>query len=85
MNMKLVCFVVGFAVAALAIPAIAGVNANAKVAVHVMLHAPRTCIKNFPSIVSCHDIVYEIGNQDVDAFPVFFDSTFPIRFCQTLS
>ena len=43
MNTKLVCLVVCFAVVALAAPALAGLNANAKVSVHVIPHASRTC------------------------------------------
>jgi uncharacterized repeat protein (TIGR01451 family) len=48
-------------------------NPDAKVAVHVMDHASRTCTKDFPVITQCGEIVYEIPGSDVDAFPVFFD------------
>lgn len=53
--------------------AFAGVNANAKIAVHLEAHASRTCLKNFPSITTQGDIVNEYAGNDVDAFPVFFD------------
>ncbi len=48
-------------------------NPIGKVAVHVELHASRTCSKNFPTITNCGDIQYTIPYHDVDAFPVFFD------------
>jgi hypothetical protein len=54
--------------------AAAGQNAgSAKVAVHVLPHASRTCTKNFPAIADCEDIVTTEATADVDAFPVFFD------------
>jgi hypothetical protein len=53
--------------------ALAGVNPNAKVAVHVTDHASRSCTKSFPSVTECGDIVYSLVGGDVDCFPVFFD------------
>lgn len=53
--------------------AFAGVNANAKVAIHVIPHGSRTCLKNFPTITSKDDIIVTEPSGDVDAFPVFFD------------
>lgn len=51
----------------------AGVNVNAKVAVHVLPHASRTCAKGFPSLASCKDIITAEASPEVDAFPVFYD------------
>ena len=52
----------------------AGRNAaTAKVAVHVLPHASRSCTKSFPSIATCEDITTTETSPDVDAFPVFFD------------
>jgi hypothetical protein len=53
--------------------AFAGINANAKGAVHVMPHAARTCAKNFPVISGCGDIITTEPGPDADAFPVFFE------------
>jgi hypothetical protein len=54
--------------------AFAGQNAGvAKVAVHVIPHASRSCTKSFPSITGCADIITTEAGPDVDAFPVFFD------------
>ena len=53
--------------------AFAGLNANGKVAVHVEVHASRTCTKSFPTITSCADIIATEAGPEVDAFPVFFD------------
>jgi hypothetical protein len=50
-----------------------GVNTEAKVAVHVLPHASRTCAKNFPTIIDCGNIQTTEPDYDVDAFPVFFD------------
>jgi hypothetical protein len=58
---------------ALAVAASAGLNANAKAAVHVIPHASRSCTKNFPAISDCHDIVTTEPSGDVDAFPVFYE------------
>lgn len=54
----------------------AGMNSNHKVAIHLLAHEARSCVKNFPTIVYCSDIVttYE-GCGDVDAFPIFFGLT----------
>lgn len=52
---------------------VAGANPTAKVAVHVLEHASRSCTKSFPSITKCQDIVYSTDSTDVDCFPVFFD------------
>jgi hypothetical protein len=51
----------------------AGVNTNAKVSIHVIPHASRTCAKNFPTITSQGDIIFTEPSGDVDAFPVFYD------------
>jgi uncharacterized repeat protein (TIGR01451 family) len=53
----------------------AGVNPNAKAAIHVLPHNPDlTCSHNFPEIISCQQIVTTYGGcDDVDIFPVFFD------------
>jgi len=54
--------------------AFAGMNENAKVAIHVMdYNAKRSCTKYFPAIESCSDIVTTIPDTDVHFFPVFFD------------
>jgi hypothetical protein len=50
-----------------------GINADAKVAVHVLPHASRTCAKNFPTLTDCADIQTTEPAMDIDAFPVFFD------------
>jgi hypothetical protein len=55
--------------------AFAGQNPLAKVAVHVIPHASRSCTKSFPSIATCEDIITTEPSPDVDAFPVFFDLT----------
>jgi hypothetical protein len=54
--------------------ALGGTNPNAKVAVHIMPHASRSCSKSFPAISSCEDITctYPSGG-DVDFFVVFYD------------
>jgi hypothetical protein len=53
---------------------LAGNNPDAKVAVHVRAHnAKAGC--NYGTIETCDDIVYEIADADVDAFPVFFGLT----------
>jgi hypothetical protein len=55
---------------------VGGTNPNAKVAVHVMPHASRSCTKNFPAIDGCEDIVYTYsGGGDIDFFVVFYDLT----------
>jgi hypothetical protein len=51
----------------------AGANPSAKVAVHVLPHASRTCAKNFPVILVYTDIITTEPGRDVDAFPVFWD------------
>jgi uncharacterized repeat protein (TIGR01451 family) len=53
----------------------AGVNPNAKAAIHVLPHNPDlTCSHDFPEIISCQQIVTTYGGcDDVDIFPVFFD------------
>jgi hypothetical protein len=54
--------------------AFAGLNSGvAKVAVHVLPHASRSCVKNFPTIAGCSDIITTETSSDVDAFAVFFD------------
>jgi hypothetical protein len=53
--------------------AFAGANPDAKVAVHVEPHASRTCVKSFPVITGCADIITTEAGPEVDAFPVFFD------------
>ena len=53
--------------------ALAGLNANAKVAVHVIPHASRSCTKSYPTITACEEIIYTEAGADVDAFPVFFE------------
>ena len=58
---------------ALSAVASAGVNDNARVTVHVMPHASRSCTKSFPTLTGCEDIVSTEAGSDVDAFPVFFD------------
>lgn len=62
-----------FAVLAVTTPVLAGVNANAKAAVHVLPHASRFCSKDFPTITGCYDIQYTESSMDADCFPVFFD------------
>ena len=52
--------------------AMAGQNGGAAVAVHVMEHDTRTCVKGFPSIQGCYDIVTTVAANDVDCFPVFY-------------
>jgi hypothetical protein len=51
----------------------AGLNPNAKAAVHVIPHASRSCTKSFPSIAGCENIITTEPTPDADAFPVFFD------------
>jgi hypothetical protein len=51
----------------------AGMNPDAKVAVHVIPHGSRSCTKGFPVITGCYDIVTTEPGPDADAFPVFFD------------
>ena len=55
---------------------VGGTNPNAKVAVHVIPHASRSCAKNFPAINSCEDIIYtHSGGGDIDFFVIFYDLT----------
>jgi hypothetical protein len=51
----------------------AGVNSNAKVAIHVLQHTSRSCSKNFPTLTDQSEIIVTEPTLDVDAFPVFFD------------
>jgi hypothetical protein len=54
--------------------AFAGANDGlAKVCVHVEAHASRTCLKGFPVITGCEDVVETLAGQDADCFPVFYD------------
>ena len=53
--------------------AFAGANFTAKGAVHVEVHASRTCTKGYVTIDACVDIVFEISSPDADCFPVFYD------------
>jgi hypothetical protein len=70
---RAIAMVAVFTVAVVSICA-AGSNPNAKVAVHVMSHASRSCTKNFPTIDDCEDIVYTYsGGGDIDFFVVFYD------------
>jgi hypothetical protein len=51
----------------------AGVNPNAKVAVHVLPHETRSCDVNFPTIDSSSEINHTYQDcGDVDFFPVFY-------------
>lgn len=53
-----------------------GSNPEAKVAVHVLPHASRSCAKNFPAVSGCEDIVYTYsGGGDIDFFVVFYNLT----------
>ena len=53
-----------------------GSNLEAKVVVHVLPHASRSCTKNFPSIDGCEDIIYtHPGGGDIDFFVIFYDLT----------
>jgi hypothetical protein len=70
---KVTCFCACFVVVVAVTSVLAGVNANAKVAVHAIPHDSRTCTENFPSITQCADINYTEPAGDVDCFPVFFD------------
>ena len=60
-------------VLALTASAFAGANMEAKVCVHVEIHASRTCTKSFPAITGCADIISTEPTPDIDAFPVFYD------------
>jgi hypothetical protein len=53
----------------------AGTNrGDARVAVHVVSHGPRSCSQGLPVDISgCEDIVTTEPGAEVDAFPVFFD------------
>jgi hypothetical protein len=54
--------------------ALAGSNADHKVAIHVALHDGRNCNSGLPDIRSCKDIDYTYdGCMDVDVFPIFYD------------
>jgi hypothetical protein len=58
----------------IAASAIAGSNADHKVAIHVALHESRTCNSGLPDLRSCKDIAYTFdGCTDVDVFPIFYD------------
>ena len=68
------CLIGGFVlVVILAASTFAGTNTSAKVAVHAVPHASRSCTKSFPTITACQDISYSEQAMDVDCFPVFFD------------
>jgi hypothetical protein len=56
-------------------PAMCGLNQNAKVAVHVMVHdGARTCNQGMPEISGCADVVTTLdGCGDIDFFPVFLE------------
>ena len=68
-----VAIVLAFCLLLVAGTALAGVNWEAKAAVHVIPHASRTCTKSFPVITGCEDIITTEPTPDVDAFPVFYD------------
>jgi hypothetical protein len=70
--MKILALVVALTLV-LSAMALAATNDAAKVAVHVVPHASRTCTKNFPVILDCGDIITTEPGPDADAFPVFFD------------
>ena len=56
--------------------AFAGMNAEHKVAVHVMAYNSTmgcTAKQGFPAITGCADIVTTLGSPDSHCFPVFFD------------
>jgi hypothetical protein len=53
--------------------ALGGVNHLAKVSVHALPHAARSCVKSFPAVDGCEDILTTEAGNDVDAFPVFYD------------
>jgi len=55
--------------------AMAGMNPDAKVAVHVKGHNPEQSCGNLPVITGCADIVTTYPGYSFDAFPVFFDLT----------
>jgi hypothetical protein len=56
--------------------AFAGMNYEHKVAVHIDVHASRTCTKNFYVYTGCGSInVTWETCVDIDVFPVFFDLT----------
>jgi hypothetical protein len=72
-DMKKVLVVVVALTLVLSASAFAGQNAAAKGAVHVLPHASRSCVKNFPVITGCGEIITTEAGADVDAFPVFFE------------
>ena len=53
--------------------AFAGMNPDHKVAIHVDVHASRSCTKSFPVIADCTEIITTLAGPDADCFPVFFD------------
>ena len=53
--------------------AFAGLNPDAKVAVHVRPHSAKAGCTLTPAILDCGDIVTTEPGFSVDAFPVFFD------------
>ena len=58
----------------LSVSAFAGANYGVgKVGVHVIPHGSRSCIKAFPVVTGCGDMITTEPGPDADAFPVFFD------------
>jgi hypothetical protein len=53
-------------------PDVEGTNPHARVAVHVLPHASRSCTKGFPVIDNCGDFVTTEPGPDADCFPVFY-------------
>lgn len=73
-EMKVSCIFTSGLIVALACSCYAGHNPNAKVAIHVMSHANRSCTKNMPSLSDCEDIVTTYAScGDIDFFVVFYD------------
>jgi hypothetical protein len=73
--MRTLQVVVVMLVVAFAAVTAAGPNVSVKVAVHVLAHDEmRTCLKLFPVITGCADIVTTYtGCGDIDIFPVYYD------------
>jgi hypothetical protein len=66
------CFGVVALVVALTGTAMAGANANGKIAVHIKAY-PTSCTKGYPTFTSCSQIRTTYSGGDAHVMPVFYD------------
>ena len=73
-TMRPIPLLVFIVTALLGLSALAGDNADHKIAVHVAPHAGRNCSSGIPDISTCKDIDYTYDScTDIDVFPIIYD------------